>query len=120
MLPDLSEYCLDRTVADASFEGVAVPGLSAEFYRRADGDRVATVGRYSYAGRELLMAWGYADEQHCRHSAVHDPASGRWHRATDGCPTVRVERSGGEVIGLAVRTPGGDWLSTAGAARPGT
>ncbi|MEV4349658.1 hypothetical protein AB0J83_34805 [Actinoplanes sp. NPDC049596] len=117
MLPDLSEYRLHRTVADAPFEGVPVPGLSAEFYRRPDGERVASVGRYSYGGRDLLLAWGYVDEEHCRQSAVHDAASGGWHRPTDGCPAVRVERAGDEVIGLAVRTPGGEWL-TAGSAAP--
>ncbi|SNY54657.1 hypothetical protein [Paractinoplanes atraurantiacus] len=119
MLPDLSEYRLDRSLTDAPFEGVAVPGLSAEFYHRPDGDRVATVGRYSCAGRDFLLAWGYADEPHCRKSAVHDETTGGWHHPTDGCPTVRVERAGGEVVGLAVLTPAGQWLSTAGATRPG-
>jgi hypothetical protein len=110
VLPDLSEYRLHRTETDAAFEGVAVPGLSAAFYHRADGDRVATVGRYSYDGRALLIAWGYADEEHCRHSAVRDAATGGWHRPTEGCPTVRVERAGDEVTGLSVRTPAGDWV----------
>jgi hypothetical protein len=109
-MPDLSVYEVHRTVDDAAFEGVAVPGLSATFYRRPDGDRVASVGHYRMAGRDVLMAWGYVDEEHCSHSAVRDP-SGGWHRATDGCPTVRVERRGGAVTGLAVCTPAGEWLS---------
>ena len=114
-MPDLADYRLHRAVTDAPFEGVAVPGLSAEFYRRREGARVASVGRYSFGGRELLMAWGYVDEEHCRHSAVR-ASGGGWHQATAGCPTVRVERAGGEpaaeVVGLAVRTPVGDWIRT--------
>lgn len=110
-MPDLSTYQLHRTVADAPFEGVAVPGLSAEFFHRGDGDRVATVGRYRFAGRELLMAWGWADEEHCRHSAVRDPGGG-WHEPTAGCPVVRIDRGPeGDVTGLAVRTPAGEWLA---------
>lgn len=111
-LPDLTAYSLHRTDPEASFEGVAVPGLSAEFYHRRDGDRIASVGRYRMAGQELLVAWGYVDEEHCRHSAVRNPQGG-WHGATAGCPTVRVERDGDTdaVTGLAVRTPGGRWLT---------
>lgn len=112
VLPDLSDYELHRVVEDAPFEGVAVPGLSAVFYRRAEGDRIASVGRYSFDGRDLLMAWGYVDEEHCRQSAVHDARAGGWQHPGDGCPVVRVERARGEVVGLAVRTPHGDWIST--------
>ena len=111
-LPDLTAYSLHRTDPEASFEGVAVPGLSAEFYRRREGDRIASVGRYWMAGHELLVAWGFVDEEHCCHSAVRNPEGG-WHGATAGCPTVRVERDGDTevVTGLAVRTPSGEWLT---------
>ena len=109
VLPDLTRYRPHRTVADAPFEGVPVPGLRAEYFHRAEGDRVATVGRYSIGGRDLLMAWGYADEDHCRHNAVRDPAGG-WYPAADGCPDVRLVRAGRAVVGLAVRAPTGEWL----------
>ncbi|MDI6100276.1 hypothetical protein QLQ12_16850 [Actinoplanes sp. NEAU-A12] len=88
---------------DAEFEGVAVPGLRADFYRRPDGDRIASVGRYSYQGRTVLMAWGYVDEEHCRQHAIHDPRAG-WHAVVDGCPDVRLAG------GFEVRTPDGRWL----------
>lgn len=106
-LPDLAGYELHHTVTDAAFESVAVPGLSAEFYRRPNGGRIA-MGRYRMAGAEMLVAWGYVDEEHCRRSAVRDPHAGGWHRATADRPTVRVERDGdtGAVTRLAVRTPG--------------
>ncbi|GLY97943.1 hypothetical protein Acsp02_51970 [Actinoplanes sp. NBRC 103695] len=104
--PDLSRY-LPHRVAEAEFEGETVPGLTAEFYRRPEGERIATVGRYLVGGRELFRAWGYADEEHCRHSAV----SG--HPPVDGCPVVELERDpGGSVVGLRVRTPGGEWAGT--------
>jgi hypothetical protein len=116
MLPDLSQYAAHRTVHDASLEGTPVPGLRAEFFRRADGDRIATVGRYSIGGRDLLMAWGFADEEHCRHNAVRD-RDGGWHPAADGCPEVKLVRDGQTVVGLAVRAPTGEWVR--GRAAPG-
>ncbi|MET8147903.1 hypothetical protein ACIBSW_25125 [Actinoplanes sp. NPDC049668] len=116
-LPDLTGYALHRSMPDAEFEGTAVPGLRADFYRRNDGDRIASVGRYVFQGREVLMAWGYVDEQHCRRHAVHDPAAGWW-PAVDGCPDVRFVRDGDSpgapVVGLEVRAPGGAWLRAGG------
>ncbi len=109
MLPDISDFSPYRAEDDAAFEGVSVPGLRAEFFRRAEGDRIATVGRYSVGGRNLLMAWGYVDEEHCRHNAVRDPAGG-WHPAADGCPQVELIRDGQAVVGLAVRAPTGEWV----------
>lgn len=101
--PDLSLYVLHRT-AEAEFEGEWVPGLRADFYRRPDGDRIASAGRYTAKGRELFIAWGYVDEEHCRYNAVpgHPPA--------DGCPVVRLVRDAGSVVGLQVRAPSGEWL----------
>lgn len=52
VLPDLSGYRPHRTVADATLEGVLVPGLRGEFYRREEGGRLASVGRYRYAGED--------------------------------------------------------------------
>lgn len=118
MLPDLTEYRHHRAVRDAPFEGRPVPGLHAEYFRRAEGGRTATVGRYSWAGRELLMAWGYTDEEHCRHHAVR-AAGGGWHPAADGCPEVRVMRDGQAVVGLAVRASNGDWVTDHRPPRPG-
>lgn len=110
-LPDLSGYRLHRTVDDAEFEGVAVPGLRAEFFRRGEQGRLASAGRYAYGGRELLLAWGYVDEAHCRFSAVRVDGD-RWSHPMPGCPQVRVIRRGGRVTGLAVRDHRGRWLGT--------
>ncbi|MFI5493913.1 hypothetical protein [Actinoplanes sp. NPDC051859] len=113
-MPELDFYTPHRTVTDAAFEGVTVPGLRADYFHRADGDRVASAGRYSMGGRDLLLAWGFTDEEHCRWSAVRDPA-GFWHPETAGCPVVRVLRAGAApddpVSGLAVRTPSGEWVT---------
>ncbi|MEU8657411.1 hypothetical protein [Actinoplanes philippinensis] len=102
-LPDLTTYAPHRSTLDAEFEGTVVPGLRADFYRRADGDRVASVGRYSYRGRDVLMAWGYVDEKHCRQHAVHSVHG--WSTVADGCPDGRLD--GGR---FEVRTPDGEWL----------
>lgn len=114
ILPDLTQYRLHRTVTDAELDGVAVPGLCAEFYRRDDGGRTATVGRYWHSGRELLMAWGYVDEEHCRYSALRGE-DGTWLSATAGCPAVRVLRDlthpDAPVTGFAVRDPHGRWIT---------
>ncbi|WIM98987.1 hypothetical protein ACTOB_002615 [Actinoplanes oblitus] len=105
----MSEFVAHRTEDDAAFEGRRVPGLRAEFFRRAEGDRIASVGRYSLGDRELLLAWGYVDEEHCRHNAVRDAAGG-WHPAADGCPEVELITNGQAVVGLAVRASTGDWV----------
>ena len=98
------------TVDDADLDGVTVPGLRAEFLRRPDGTRVATVGRYSHAGRELFMAWGYVGEDHCRYYAVRG-VDGDWEAAQAGCPRVRVLRDRTDAVaGLAMRSATGDWL----------
>ncbi|MEV6597717.1 hypothetical protein AB0M36_12710 [Actinoplanes sp. NPDC051346] len=113
-MPDLDSYTPHRTVTDAAFEGVTVPGLLAEYFHRTDDHRVSSAGRYSMDGRDLLMAWGFTDEEHCRWSAVRDPA-GFWHPETAGCPVVRVLRTGAApddpVSGLAVRAPTGEWIT---------
>jgi hypothetical protein len=109
VLPDLTRFRPHRSEDDAPFEGVPVPGLRADFFRREQDGRIATVGRYSIGGRDLLMAWGFADEEHCRHNAVRDPAGG-WHPAGDGCPVVELVRDGRDVVGLAVRAPNGAWV----------
>lgn len=102
-IPDLTAYVPHRSVPDADFEGTIVPGLRADFYRRPDGDRIASVGRYSYGGRPVLMAWGYVDETHCSRHAVNDPVHG-WQAPVDGCPGVRFDD------GFELRLPEGDWL----------
>jgi hypothetical protein len=94
-----------------------VPGLRADFYRRPEGDRIASVGCYSYGGREVLMAWGWVDERHCSRHSVHDPVQG-WQTVVEGCPDVRFVRSGdgvdGPVVGLEVRAPSGVWVQAGG------
>jgi hypothetical protein len=108
--PDISLFEPHLTVDDADLDGVTVPGLRAEFLRRPDGARVATVGRYSHAGRELFMAWGYVGEEHCRYYAVRG-VDGDWERPQAGCPRVRVLRDGADTVaGLAMRSASGDWL----------
>ena len=113
-LPDLATYTPHRTVVDAAFDGVTVPGLRAEFFHRTEGERVAAAGRYSLGGRDLLLAWGWADEPDCRFSAVRDP-EGFWHPAAEGCPVVEILRAGeapdAPVSGLALRTPAGQWVT---------
>jgi hypothetical protein len=113
-MPDLETYTPHRTVTDAAFEDVAVPGLEAHFFHRPDGGRTASAGRYALGGRILLLAWGWTDEEHCSHHAVHDPA-GFWHPETEGCPVVQVLRDGpgpdAPVTGLAVKSPSGAWLT---------
>lgn len=100
----------------ATLEGVAVPGLRARFYRRKlSGGRLASVGHYTYAGRELLMAWGFVDEEHCRFHAVRDDAAdGQWGPTVGGCPTVDVVRDGDRVVGLRVLAADGSWAGYPG------
>lgn len=102
-IPDLTTYDPHRSTPDATFEGTTVPGLRADFYRRTEGDRIASVGHYSYRGRAVLMAWGFVDEEHCRQHAVHLHGGG-WSTVVDGCPDVRFDG------GFQVRTPDGEWL----------
>jgi hypothetical protein len=108
-LPDLTTYRLHRRVDQAHLDSAAVPGLQAEYFHHDRGDRTASAGRYRYAGRDILLAWGFTDEQNCRFSAVRDP-DGRWHPATDGCPTVEILHDGDAVAGIRIRTGTGGWL----------
>jgi hypothetical protein len=118
-LPDLAGYRLHRLADPAHLEGAAVPGLSAEFFRRVEGDRLASVGRYRFAGQVVLLAWGYVDEQHCRYSAACR-GDGTWGPAAAGCPTVRVLRDGDRVTGLDVLDGDGAWLSHGAGAGEGS
>jgi hypothetical protein len=92
-------YDLDRVVEDSPVWGVAVPGLRVAYYRR--GPR-STAGVYAYQGVEIFVAWGYADERHCRFHAFRDPA-GDWEPPQPGCPRVRARQGGG----LLLRTRNG-------------
>lgn len=84
-LPDLATYTPHRTVLNAAFDGIPVPGLRAEFFHRTEQARVAWVCRYSIGGRDLLLTWGWDDEQRCHGWAVRDP-SGRWISASGPVP----------------------------------
>ena len=107
--PDLGEFHPYKIVEDIDLEGVVVPGLRGEFLRKEHGERTATVGRYSYAGREVFRAWGYAGEEHCRYFAVIGP-DGAWEMPQAGCPRVRVLTSVDGRSALAMRSRSGDWL----------
>lgn len=96
-VPDLRDYRVHREAADAVVEGVAVPGLHGTYYSRsgtsAASARVATAGVYRFDGVELFMAWGYADEAHCRWTAYRRP-DGSWTAPRRGCPRVRLTPDG--------------------------
>ncbi|GHJ45007.1 hypothetical protein Cs7R123_23490 [Catellatospora sp. TT07R-123] len=89
VLPRVADYRPHRTVPDIDLEGHVVPGLTGEFFRRPDGDRVATVGLYRYRGAELFMAWGFVGEAHCRWTAYRGEDG--WTAPHEGCPRVRRE-----------------------------
>ena len=114
--PDLAQFSAYTVIDDIDLEGMVVPGLRGEFLRREDGDRTATVVRYSYAGREVFRAWGYVGEEHCRYFAVLGP-DGVWERPQAGCPRVRVLADSTGVAGLALHSSTGDWLIATAPAR---
>ena len=101
-IPDLVTFRLHKSTPDIDVDGVPVPGLRGEFYRRERGSRTESIGVYSYRHR-VFIAWGYVGEPHCRHHAVRRPDGG-WQRPRTGCPQVRVLRAaaGTRVIGLRV------------------
>jgi len=108
-LPDLTLYRQHREAFDAVVEGLQIPGLHAVYYSRparrgTAAARVATVGVYRYEGVELFMAWGYADEAHCRWTAYRRP-DGSWTPARRGCPRVRVEPDAVHLPDLSLRLP---------------
>ncbi|GAA1409918.1 hypothetical protein ACFQZ4_03905 [Catellatospora coxensis] len=116
-LPDLDQYRLHRTAEEAELDGVAVPELAARFYRCGLPDgRLASVGHYTLAGRDLLMAWGYVDEKHCRSHTLSSADEG-WGPVVDGCPDVEFVRDADRVVGLRVRAADGSWTDHPTAAR---
>ena len=104
-VPHLADFQPYRTVENVDLHGVVVPGLRAEYLRR--GRLIATA--YSYAGRELFAAWGYAAEEHCRYFAVVGP-DGAWEDPQPGCPRARALRVDGRLLGVGVRSKTGVWL----------
>lgn len=82
-------------------KGVVIPGLRATFYRRRVGTRTQTIGSYTLDARELFVAWGYADEPHCRFNAVHRH-NGGWHPTRRGCPVLHPMRERDQVTGLRI------------------
>jgi hypothetical protein len=100
-LPDLSGYRLHKVIDDVDLDGVVVRGLRGRFHRRTTGSGVLTVGVYSYAGAELMMAWGYVGEPHCRFNAVRRP-DGSWEPPRQGCPPVARVHDGGRVTALTL------------------
>ncbi|MEV0453883.1 hypothetical protein [Catellatospora methionotrophica] len=111
----MRQYGPQREEDPAAFEGEQVQGLRAQFYHRDESGRTASAGRYWLADRQLLMAWGYTDEVHCRFHAVCDEA-GRWGEPVAGCPRVELLREGGAVVGLLVADGRGAWIG--GTAQP--
>jgi hypothetical protein len=81
--------------------GTVIPGLRARLYRRRVGARTETVGLYVYGTRELFVAWGYADERHCRYHAVRRDGGG-WYPTRRGCPVLHPLGEHGEVTGLRI------------------
>lgn len=104
-LPDLADFSLHKIHYDVDFDGVPVPGLCGAFYRRADGDRILSVGIYMMDGVELFKAWGYVGEEHCTHHAV-TCMDGTVDGPHIGCPEVTVLREFDAVVGFVVDTPG--------------
>lgn len=56
-IPDLVTFRLHKSIPDIDVDGVPVPGLRGEFYRRERGGRTESVGVYSYRHR-VFIAWG--------------------------------------------------------------
>ncbi|SHM89492.1 hypothetical protein [Cryptosporangium aurantiacum] len=104
MVPDLAEFVPHRMIEDIDLcgDGRPVPGLVARFYRRAEGARVASLGHYTYEGRDTLLAWGYVGEPDCAYHAVGIPGRG-WDTPRPGCPRTELVLGGdGRVVGVLV------------------
>ncbi|HCT75992.1 MAG TPA: hypothetical protein DGT23_05235 [Micromonosporaceae bacterium] len=86
-IPDISQFNPHLIIADVDLEGTVIPGLTGEFFSREESGRTATVGRYSYEGSELFIAWGYRDEPHCAWTSYRS-RSGCWTPPHQGCPRV--------------------------------
>ena len=56
------------------------------------GGRRATLGVYEYAGKEVLKAWGYKDEEHCSYHAIK--INTLWSETIEGCPDFKVLSNG--------------------------
>ena len=106
-VPDLAEYRPHRVDDTVVLDGVPVPGLTAQFHRRPAPEGERSVGIYHHAGIEVLMAWGYVTEPHCRAHRVREP-DGPWGPPRPGCPDVRPADPTGAPP--AVRCASGAWL----------
>lgn len=104
-VPHLADFEPYRIVDDVELHGVVVPGLRAEYLR--SGRKLATA--YSYNGNDLFVAWGYAEEEHCRYFAVVG-VDGLWEDPQAGCPRARAIKIQGRLLGVGVRSRSGVWL----------
>ena len=94
LIPDISRYQVNKTIADIDLDGVVIPGLTGEFFWRQEGGRTATAGRYSYAGVKLFLSWGYRGEAHCAWTSYF--VGNQWIEPHRGCP--RVTRDHGVLV----------------------
>ena len=99
-LPQLADFTLHKTLRDVDFDGVAVTGLDADFYRRPVGDPLLSVGVYRFAGAETHRAWGWVGAAHCSWHAYRDPASAGFDGPHPGCPDLRVLLAEGRPYGF--------------------
>lgn len=106
--PDIAHFAFHKVIDDIDIDGTVVPGLRGTFYRRPADGGLESVGVYHYRDHEVLRAWGYVGERHCRYTAVRR-ADGAWADVQAGCPHFQVLYRDGEVTGLRLRTgDGGD------------
>ncbi|GAA0257122.1 hypothetical protein [Cryptosporangium japonicum] len=99
---DLAGFTPHRTIEDIDVrgDGRAVPGMVARFYRRPEGDRIASLGHYTYEGRDTLLAWGWVGDPHCAFHAVGRPGHG-WDEPRPGCPRAELVLDGANrVVGV--------------------
>ncbi|MFC4334389.1 hypothetical protein [Salininema proteolyticum] len=101
-VPRLTDFRYHRTIYDIGFEGVDLPGLDADFYRRSTPAGVLSVGVYRLRGQETHRAWGWVGEEHCAYHAVVDPYSGMLQGPVPGCPDFAVLKLGDRPYGFTV------------------
>jgi len=101
-LLDVHDWKLVAQKDNYAYDGVSIPGLHQDVYQKEDGNRLLSVGIFSYKGQKAYLAWGYADEPHCSFHALLSEDS-HVQEVRDGCPhVISVKNKTGEVGGFVL------------------
>ncbi len=94
---DLSLWTFHHAKETYQYNGVVIPDLKQEVYRRFLNTEELSVGVFTYRGVYAYIAWGPLREVHCAYHAKLNEF-GNIHNVIEGCPVVMPIRSEDDTV----------------------